>query len=91
MTITRRIYHKNDKPTLTTEQIERLNALKNRPIDLSDEPEDLDWSNAEHGKFIKQKIAVDDEVYTWLKKDGRNPQQRLNEILRWVMQGEVLI
>lgn len=53
MTITRKIIHKEDIPLLSAEQKERLEALKDRPIDLSDAPEQLEWSNAVRGKSPK--------------------------------------
>jgi hypothetical protein len=33
--------------------LERLAALPDKDIDLSDQPELLDWSNAERGKFYR--------------------------------------
>lgn len=88
MTIIRKIIHKDDIPSLSAEQKERLEALKDRPIDLSDAPEELDWSNAVRGKFTKKHLPVDDEVFEWLEKDGKPAEVRLNELLHKLMEDE---
>lgn len=88
MTVIRKIIHKDDIPPLSAEQKERLEALKDRPIDLSDAPEQLDWSNAVRGKFIKKRLPVDDEVFEWLQKDGKPAEVRLNELLHKLMEDE---
>ena len=85
MTIIRKIIHKDDIPLLSAEQKERLEALKDRPIDLSDAPEQLDWSHAVRGKFTKKRLPVDDEVFEWLQKDGKPAEVRLNELLHKLM------
>ena len=81
MTIIRKIIHKDDIPVLSAKQKERLEALKDRPVDLSDAPEELAWSHAVQGKFIKKRLRVDDEVFEWLEKDGKPAEVRLNELL----------
>ena len=88
MTIIRKIIHKDDIPLLSAEQKERLEALKDRPIDLSDASEQLDWSSALRGKFTKKRLPVDDEVFEWLQKDGLPAEVRLNELLHKLMEDE---
>ncbi len=88
MTIIRKVIHKANIPSLSTEQKERLEALKDRPVDLSDAPEQLDWSNAVRGKFTKKRLPVDDEVFEWLQKDGKPAEVRLNELLHKLMADE---
>lgn len=88
MTITRKIIHKDDIPSLSAEQKERLEALKDRPVDLSDAPEELDWSQAMRGKFTKKRLPVDDDVFEWLQKDGKPAEVRLNELLHKLMEDE---
>lgn len=88
MTVIRKIIHKGDIPSLSAEQKDRLEALKDRPIDLSNAPEELDWSNAVRGKFTKKRLPVDDEVFEWLQKDGLPAEVRLNELLQKLMADE---
>ena len=88
MTIIRKVIHKDNIPSLSAEQKERLEALKDRPIDLSDAPEELDWSHAVRGKFTKKRLPVDDEVFEWLQKDGLPAEVRLNELLQKLMADE---
>ena len=88
MTIIRKIIHKDDIPLLSAEQKDRLETLKDRPIDLSDVPEELDWSHAVRGKFTKKRLPVDDDVFEWLEKDGKPAEVRLNELLHKLMEDE---
>lgn len=92
MPIVRKILKKDQPPVLTQAQKARIAKLKNRPIDLSDTPEDLDWHDAKTGKFINSKhLPVADDIYQWLQKDGKNPSVYLNEILHKVMQGDLKV
>ena len=88
MTMIRKVYRLDDPPKLTAEQLERLEALKYREIDLSDAPEVTDWSGAVRGRFVQKRLPVSNEVYEWLQKDGQSPEVRLNELLRQLMQEE---
>jgi len=58
-----------------------------REIDLSDIPEQLDWSAAERGRFyrpVKQPVTlrIDMDVLAWFKEQGEGYQTRMNEVLR---------
>ena len=73
--------------------LERLAALPDEDIDLSDQPEILDWSNAERGKFyrpVKQSVTmrVDADVLEWFKSNNAKYQSRINEVLREFVQQE---
>ena len=73
--------------------LERLAALPDEDIDLSDQPEILDWSNAERGKFyrpVKQSVTmrVDADVLEWFKSNNAKYQSRINQVLREFVQQE---
>ena len=73
--------------------LERLAALPDSDIDLSDQPEILDWSNAERGKFyrpVKQSVTmrVDADVLEWFKSNNAKYQSRINQVLREFVQQE---
>jgi uncharacterized protein (DUF4415 family) len=78
---------------LTKTQARDLAALRNmkdEDIDLSDIPEQLDWSNAVVGKFyrpVKQSLTIrlDADVIAWLKSQGTGYQTRINSLLRNAM------
>jgi uncharacterized protein (DUF4415 family) len=67
-----------------------LRKMKDEDIDLSDIPEQLDWSNAVRGKFyrpVKQSLTIrlDADVVAWLRSQGRGYQTRINSLLRNAM------
>jgi len=78
---------------LTKRQAKELAALrkmKDEDIDLSDIPEQLNWSNAVVGKFyrpMKQSLTIrlDADVIAWLKYQGSGYQTRINSLLRTAM------
>lgn len=56
-------------------------------MDLSDIPEQLDWSKAERGRFyrpLKEPVTLrmDMDVLAWFKAQGKGYQTRINEVLR---------
>ena len=70
-------------------EAERLAALPDDSIDLTDMPEVLDWSKAERGKFyrpVKQQLTLrlDADVIHWFKThaQGGGYQTRINQALR---------
>ncbi len=79
-------------PKLTPElaaEAERIAAMPDEDIDLSDMPEKLDWSNAERGKFyrpVKQQLTLrlDADIVHWFKThaQGSGYQTRINQALR---------
>ena len=79
-------------PKLTPELLaesERLAAMPDEDIDLSDMPEVLDWSKAERGKFyrpVKQQLTLrlDADLVHWFKTHakGGGYQTRINQALR---------
>lgn len=79
-------------PPLTDAQraeLEKLAAMTDEDIDLSDIPEKLDWSNAERGRFyrpVKQQLTLrlDADVVHWFKTHakGGGYQTRINQALR---------
>ena len=86
-------------PKLTPEmlaQLERLNAMPDDQIDLSDMPEITDWSNAVQGKFyrpVKRQVTlrIDADLLQWFKTHGqgvRGYQTRINAALRRFVEQE---
>jgi uncharacterized protein (DUF4415 family) len=70
-------------------EAERLAALPDDAIDLTDMPEKLDWPNAERGRFyrpVKQQLTLrlDADVIHWFKThaQGGGYQTRINQALR---------
>jgi uncharacterized protein (DUF4415 family) len=70
-------------------EAQRLAALPDDEIDLSDMPERLDWANAERGRFyrpVKQQLTLrlDADVLHWFKSHakGGGYQTRINQALR---------
>lgn len=76
-------------------EAERLAAMSDETIDLSDMPEKLDWTNAERGKFyrpVKQQLTLrlDADVVHWFKTHARGGgyQTRINQALRRFIEEE---
>ena len=77
-------------------QLDRLAAMPDEDIDLSDMPEVTDWSNALRGKFyrpVKQQVTLrlDADLIHWFKTraDGtRGYQTRINAALRRFVEEE---
>ncbi len=70
-------------------EAERLVAMPDDSIDLSDMPEKLDWPNAERGKFyrpVKQQLTLrlDADLVHWFKTHAQSGgyQTRINQALR---------
>ena len=89
----------DNPPPLTPEeivQLERLAAMKDEDIDLSDIPE-MKFENhflfrdrhlhPEYYRAIKKSttVRIDADVLQWLRAKGRGYQTRLNAILREAM------
>ena len=75
-------------------ELEGLEIMKQKDIDLSDLPEVRDWAGAVVGKFyrpIKKPLTlrVDADVLAWLKSQGKGYQTRINAILRSAMVSRV--
>jgi len=86
-------------PKLTPELLaesERIAAMPDDTIDLSDMPEVLDWSNAVRGKFyrpVKQQVTLrlDSDLIHWFKSrqnGARGYQTAINAALRKVVEEE---
>jgi uncharacterized protein (DUF4415 family) len=61
--------------------------LKDEDIDLSDIPEQRDWTNAVVGKFYRPMkrsltIRLAADVIAWFKSQGSGYQTRINRLLR---------
>ena len=66
---------------------QKLAVMRDEDIDLSDVPEQLDWTGAERGVFykpIKQQLTLrlDADVVDWFKQQGEGYQSRINAALR---------
>ncbi len=67
--------------------LKALAAMTDKDINLSDIPEQLDWSGAKRGVFykpIKQQLTLrlDADVVDWFKRQGEGYQTRINAVLR---------
>jgi uncharacterized protein (DUF4415 family) len=72
---------------LQKRELKNLSAMTDKDIDLSDIPEQLDWSGAKRGLFyrpIKQQLTLrlDADLVHWFKKSGTGYQTRINKALR---------
>lgn len=87
------------KPKMTPEieaELDRLAAMPDDTIDLSDMPEVTDWSNWRRGKFyrpLKKQVTLrlDADVLEWFKaRNGgaRGYQTQINAALRRVMDAD---
>ena len=69
---------------------ERLDAMKDEDIDLSDIPEldDEFFENAELRLPEKKSVTIrlDADVLEWFKKQGKGYQTRINKLLRAYME-----
>ena len=72
-------------------EAERLAALSDEDIDLSDMPEVTDWSRARRGLFSAKprrtlSVSLEAELVDYVEKDGSGTlDDRLNSLLRdWV-------
>jgi uncharacterized protein (DUF4415 family) len=68
-------------------EIGRLEGLPEEDIDFSDIPEQLDWSQAQMGRFyrpVKQSVTMrlDADVLEWFKANSDKYQSRINQVLR---------
>jgi uncharacterized protein (DUF4415 family) len=78
-------------------ELDRLAAMPDDSIDLSDMPEVTDWTNWTRGKFyrpVKRQVTVrlDADVLEWFKaKQGgkRGYQTAINAALRKVVEDEM--
>jgi uncharacterized protein (DUF4415 family) len=75
-------------------EAERLAAMPDDTVDLTDMPERLDWSGAERGRFyrpVKQQLTLrlDADVVHWFKTHARGGgyQTRINQALRDYVEG----
>jgi uncharacterized protein (DUF4415 family) len=87
------------KPKMTAEiaaELDRLAAMPDDSIDLSDMPEVTDWSGWVLGKFyrpVKKQVTVrlDADILDWFKArqgGARGYQTAINAALRGVVEGE---
>jgi uncharacterized protein (DUF4415 family) len=66
---------------------QKLAAMRDEDIDLSDVPEQRDWKGAKRGVFykpIKQQLTLrlDADVVDWFKLQGAGYQTQINAVLR---------
>jgi uncharacterized protein (DUF4415 family) len=86
-------YNIENLPTVSKEEWDRVDAIKDEEIDCSDIPEVKDFSAfhpfADRKMYKPVKVAVtcklDADIVAWLKQGGKGYQTRLNAILRKVM------
>lgn len=72
-------------------ELEALEVKEDTDIDFDDLPEQLDWSNAEIGKFYRPRkslvsLRVDQDVLAWFKRLAKDNEQGyltlMNQALR---------
>ncbi len=68
-------------------ELERLRRVPDSEIDMTDHPEQLDWSNAVVGKYYRPfkvpiSLRLDADMLAWFKKDGKGYQSKINDVLR---------
>lgn len=91
-------YKASDIPPPTQAELERVHAIEDENIDVSDIPpldEDFfTYAERFHELYRPQKkqvtIRIDADILAWLKQDGKGYQTRLNEILRQAMRKQLL-
>lgn len=73
-------------------ELKKLAAMPDDEIDLTDPdaPSDIDWSNAQRGKFyrpIKKQITIriDADVLDWFQHQPGKYQSLINEVCRIYM------
>jgi uncharacterized protein (DUF4415 family) len=76
------------------QDIAALAAKRDEDIDFSDIPLQLDWTNAEVGKFYRPPkrsvtMRLDGDILDWLKGYGKGYQTRVNLLLRHAMASTV--
>lgn len=80
-------------PSASRTDWKRLNAMKDRDIDMSDIPllTDEFWKNARTVMPRKKKsiaLRVDEDVLAWFKNQGKGYQSRMRAVLRFYMQSQ---
>lgn len=77
--------------TLPKETLAQLEALKNRPIDVSDIPEITDWQGAKRGMFRlgkSQSVAIENnslfeqDFVGWLSSQPVQTKQKVQDLVR---------
>ncbi len=102
MALVKHTFKKGDTPPpLTAEmlaEIKTLQAMSDDEIDLSDAPEELDWSGAVRGRFSTNAqdtqanynpTVLDEDISDWLSQQDDNTKDHINgminNLLRHVM------
>jgi uncharacterized protein (DUF4415 family) len=85
-----KMHNGNPIPPDMLEQLERLEAMKDEDIDLTDMPEARDWPDAVRGKYYRPlkkpySLRLDEDVVAWFKARGAGYQTRINAALREYM------
>lgn len=68
-------------------ELKELSTMAEQNINLSDVPEQRDWSDARRGLFykpVKQQLTLrlDADVVAWFKRQGEGYQTKINAVLR---------
>ncbi len=99
MALVKHTFKKGDsQPPLSPKmlaELEKLQAMSDNDIDLSDAPETLDWSNAVRGNFLKNSqenntsSVLDKDVFEWLSKQDNHTKihihDKINNLVRNMM------
>jgi uncharacterized protein (DUF4415 family) len=71
-------------------QLNKLAKLADKDIDMTDMPEQLNWSKASIGKYykpVKRQISLrlDSDIIAWFKSNSSHYQSSINQALRAYM------
>lgn len=80
-------HHGDPISTEMEAQLNRLEAMTDADIDLSDTPQTLDWSQTIRGKYYRPvkkpySLRLDEDDVAWFKAGGSGYQTRINAALR---------
>ena len=89
-----RVAHTNEISDSVRAELEALAKMPDDEIDLSDIPEQLDWSDAVRGKFyrpVKKPVTLrlDSDIVAWFKSKGPGYQTRISATLRRAMREDI--
>jgi uncharacterized protein (DUF4415 family) len=77
-------------------ELAHLRNMSDSEIDLSEMPEQIDWTGAAVGKYyrpVKEQLSIrlDADVVGWFKAQGKGYQSRMNQALRHYVQACIVV
>ena len=82
-------YKLGELPTISPEELARIDAIANEAINCSDIPPltEAFWAQAQRNPLAL--LRLDSDIWQWLQKDGADYQRRANLILRRAMERQL--